>query len=171
MRSRLDALIEQLYSQKADALLIEAGNSLFLVRGSETLPLVNARLTNEHVGQLLRDAAPPDARMSIERRVGVEFDYMRGAGPVHIQFASTDDKSFARVTPGAMNVPGLAPPSAVLDDSTATHELAEAAPQRAAIDDWFDIFLATKASDLHLTPGMPAKVRSYDGDIQELGEI
>src|SRR3954471_14705003 len=99
MASRLDALIEQLHSQKAEALLIEAGNSLFLVRGKATIPLVNAKLTNEHVSALLTDAAPPDVRAAIARGTPVDFDYVSPSGPVHIEFKVVAGKCFARVAP------------------------------------------------------------------------
>jgi twitching motility protein PilT len=166
--SRLDALIEQLMVQKADALLVEAGNTLFLVRGAETIPLVNARLTNEHVAALLRDSAPPELRQAFDANDAVDFEYASPSGPVHIEFRKVSGKSYARVTPVV---------AAAFDDvaAAADHEMPMPpltdGGSRPLIEQWFDSFLATRASDLHLTPGLPAMVRSADGDIEVLNDL
>ena len=171
MQSRFDALIAQLYAQKADALLVEAGNSLFLQRGTESVPLVNAKLTDEHVRALLSDAAPPDARLSIERHEPVDFDYSSPSGPVHVEYAIFNGKSFARVTTSTLHdgmdgVHGgsLAPPASTNEESALPHSSAG----RPLLEAWFDVFLATTSSDLHLTPGLPAMVRNANGEIAEL---
>ena len=205
MPNRLDALIGQLRAQSADALLVEAGNSLFLVKGTEHLPLVNARLTNEHVAELLREAAPPDARLAIDRFEPVEFDYASPAGPVHVELAVADNRLFARITEIAELVQKAETPlgaqSMFLKENTIDPEDPLAAlsimeapmgvgrdedPEstqpnpaspppffqgRPAIEAWFDIFLSTQASDLHLTSSMPAMIRSKDGEIRELVEV
>jgi twitching motility protein PilT len=214
MASRLDALIGQLHALEADALLVEAGNSLFLKKGDEHLPLVNAKLTNEHVAELLRPAAPPDARLSIDRSESVDFDYVSPTGPVHVEVATSNGKMFARITRESFRdsmdsvsdgtpFGGLAPPTDALappsDDaleigtpvatttSTTTSAPATKAPAeragaaalaaalipapvngRPAIEEWFEAFLKTGGSDLHLTSGLPAMIRSVDGEIVQL---
>ncbi len=187
--SRLDALIEQLKIQKADALLLEAQNSLFLAKGADTIPLVNARLNNEHIVELLRGAAPPDARLSLERGESIEFDYISPSGPVRVEFRSVEGRFFARLTLGEFHdsmdriddvVSGLAPP--ISRDGDAIPPAAQApgltslpaapgAGPRPALEDHFEVFLRTGASDLHLTTGLPAMIRSVDGDIRELVEL
>ncbi len=195
MVSRLDALIGQLRAQHADAILVEAGNSLFLVKGTEHLPLINAKLTNQHVAELLRDAAPPDARLSIDRLEPVEFGYAGPNGSVRVELAVADNRLLARITPEAQREDGmgagLEPPKdavdplaaldvddSALEDRTGNVEVvtSSTAPPpffqgRPAIEAWFDIFLSTGASDLHLTSSLPAMIRSEDGEIRELVEV
>ena len=184
--SRLDALIEQLRSQKGDALLIEAQNTLFLTRGDEHIPLVNARLSNEHVVELLWGAAPPDARLSLERGESIEFDYVSPGGPVHVEFRTIDGRYFARLAfchdadpldHHASVRAGLAPPAsregaAIVDDEEPV--VLPTAPgngQPPALEHYFAVFLGTGASDLHLTAGLPAMIRSADGDIREVLDL
>jgi twitching motility protein PilT len=187
MSSRLDALIEQLRAQSADALLVEAGNTMFLAKGKESIPLLNARLSNAHVTSLLRDAAPPDARLSIERGETVEFDYVSPSGPVRVEFRVVEDRYFARVTPDEFRdsldlmepSASLAPPKPASRETALPQPAVDTTPMpplpgqgpRPAIEDWFEIFFRTGASDLHLTPGLPAMIRSVDGDVREIPEI
>jgi twitching motility protein PilT len=197
MANRLDALIGQLRAQSADAILVEAGNSLFLVKGTEQLPLINAKLTNQHVAELLRDVAPPDARLSIDRLEPVEFGYAGPNGSVRVELAVADSRLFARITPepsGDVGMgAGLEPPKdavdplaaldavddSALEDRTGNVEVVTASTMspppffqgRPAIEEWLDIFLSTGASDLHLTSSLPAMIRSEDGEIRELVEV
>ena len=186
--SRLDALIEQLKVHKADALLLEAQNSLFLAKGADTIPLVNARLSNDHIVELLWGSAPPDARLSIERGESIDFVYVSPAGPAHIDFRTVEGRYFARVTltdyADSVDHVGdsrssLAPPLSREGDPIDATPMASAAPPSLAsgpvpppiLETHFDIFLRTGASDLHLTAGLPAMIRSADGEIRELVEV
>jgi twitching motility protein PilT len=197
MANRLDALIGQLRAQHADAILVEAGNSLFLVKGTEQLPLINAKLTNQHVAELLRDAAPPDARLSIDRLEPVEFGYASPNGSVRVELAVADSRLFARITPEPSSPDsgmgaGLEPPKDAVDPLAALDAVDESALEdrtgnvevvtstmspppffqgRPAIEAWLEIFLSTGASDLHLTSSLPAMIRSADGEIRELVEV
>jgi twitching motility protein PilT len=67
----------------------------------------------------------------------------------------------------------LSPPRQTIDDESAEISIPSTGIPgvKPSIEEWFGRFLATKASDLHLTAGMPAMVRSGDGDITEMVEI
>ena len=183
MPNRLDALIAALDTQRADALLLEAGNAIFLLKNGEHVSLVEGQFTNDHIAALLLDVAPPDARLCIEHLEPVEFDYASPVGPVRVELAVADCRLFARIKKTrrlAESTAGAGPaqafdPFSGLAVAPPVPERHGAAPVffqgRPAIEAWFDIFLASQASDLHLTAGLPAMIRSRDGEIRELVEI
>jgi twitching motility protein PilT len=227
--ARIDTFIAQLVSREGEALLMEGGNNIFLVKGGAMDPLVDARrgvLQNEHIQALLRDVAPAHQHEAIGGGSPMGFSYDSPSGRVSIKTAMRDGKFMARVKldttlsgegaaeptgrrpaptqPPAISVMPSQPPSAPITDETegpafgarpAFAPRGPAIPQPMNVDEapspsggspmaaglsamsgpmagqkpraeaWFEVFLKSRASDLHLTSTMPAMLR-VDGDMK-----
>ncbi len=224
--ARIDSFIAQLVSRGGEALLLEGGNNIFLVKDGAMEPLVDARrgvLQNEHIQTLLRDVAPANHQDAISGGSSVGFSYDSPSGRVAIKTAMRDGKYMARVkvdggvasgegapqtgtrrpaSPGsAISVmspqpsqapvsdegdgpafgarPAFAPRGASIPPPMSVEEPAPSAPpqpslaamsagppgQKPRAEAWFEIFLRSRASDLHLTSTMSAMLR-VDGDMQ-----
>jgi twitching motility protein PilT len=220
--ARIDTFIAQLVQQDGDALLLEGGNNIFLVKAGAMDPLVDPRrgvLQNEHVMTLIRDIAPPANQDQIAVGVSTSFVYHSPNGPVTVKTATRDGRYMARLKlDGVASVSGEGPPSsppapargqpiapgfnvhasqegAPIEEPAAAPSPAfgaapafghrpafgrapmpEApAPEAPALpstadgkpraEAWFKVFVASRASDLHLTSGNAAMMR-IDGDIK-----
>jgi twitching motility protein PilT len=224
--ARIDSFIVQLFQREGEALLLEGGNNIFLVKGGTMDPLVDARrgiLQNEHIQALLRDIAPAALQDQIGIGLSATFTYLSPHGPLTVKTATRDGKLMARLkfdSGGAVSGEGPAslapaepprrasPPSAPTPPSALSvlpsqpdgepvdepafgvkpafggpapavgrsspppsppasppryEEPAPAGKPRAEV--WFDIFLKSRASDLHLTSASPAMLR-IDGDMK-----
>lgn len=211
--ARLDTFIAQLVSREGEALLLEGGNNIFLVKDGAMEPLVDPRrgvLQNEHIQALLKDIAAPQQQPALDTMTPTSFTYLGPQAHVVVKTAMRDGRLMARIkvsevvsaegaaigVPAApITSPSFAPPSFSSPPSTPPPAPAATMPRRgpasdaaisvipmAAADDggainllgpngkpqaevWFDIFLRSRASDLHLTSGSPAMLR-IDGDIK-----
>jgi twitching motility protein PilT len=112
--ARIDTFIAQLVQQDGDALLLEGGNNIFLVKAGAMDPLVDPRrgvLQNEHVMTLIRDIAPPANQDQIAVGVSTSFTYHSPNGPVTVKTATREGRYMARVKlDGAAAVSGEGPP-------------------------------------------------------------
>ena len=212
--ARIDTFIAQLVQREGEALLLEGGNNVFLIKGGTMDPLVDARrgiLQNEHIQALLRDIAPASLQEQIGIGLTATFTYMSPDGPLTVKTASRDGKLMARLKfdvaavrseagtaapsepPRQSLAPASAPALAVLSSvpdgspgeesatdtatapaqpllavrATPRQEIASAStsPQKPRAEAWFEAFMKSRASDLHLTSGSPAMLR-IDGDIK-----
>jgi twitching motility protein PilT len=222
--ARIDTFIAQLVQREGEALLLEGGNNVFLIKGSTMDPLVDARrgiLQNEHIQALLRDIAPASLQEQIGIGLTATFTYLSPDGPLTVKTASRDGKLMAqlkfdvvaprseagtaapseppRQSPAPAVAPAVAPALAVLSsvpDASPSAESAESAasaagmasasaqplmaersiprqeaagsspsPHKPRAEAWFEVFMKSRASDLHLTSGSPAMLR-IDGDIK-----
>ena len=216
--ARIDTFIAQLVQREGEALLLEGGNNVFLIKGGTMDPLVDARrgiLQNEHIQALLRDIAPASLQEQIGIGLTATFTYMSPDGPLTVKTASRDGKLMARLkfdvvalrseagtaapsepprqSPAPALAPAVAPALAVLSSvpdgspveesatdtatapappllavrATPRQEIASAStsPQKPRAEAWFEAFMKSRASDLHLTSGSPAMLR-IDGDIK-----
>ena len=208
--ARLDSFITTLLSREGEALLLEGGNNIFLVKDGAMDPLVDARrgvLQNEHIQALLKDIAPPQHHDAIAANTPTSFSYQGPGAVVVVKTAFRDGRVMARIK--ATEVGGIgsgegapmavapqrrgpAPDAAisVIPASSSGYETAEPArsyePEPAYAsssssssaydtggggsgkphaEQWFEVFLRSRASDLHLTSGSPAMLR-IDGDIK-----
>jgi twitching motility protein PilT len=65
----------------------------------------------------------------------------------------------------------LAPPVGVAPVFAEMLGAATQAERRATLEEWFRAFLATGASDLHVTSGLPGMVRGLDGEMRPIDEV
>jgi twitching motility protein PilT len=102
--ARIDTFIAQLVQQDGDALLLEGGNNIFLVKAGEMDPLVDPRrgvLQNEHVLTLIRDVAPPGHVEQVALGLSTAFVYRSPSGAVMVKTATRDGRFMARIKPDA----------------------------------------------------------------------
>ncbi|MDP2342543.1 MAG: type IV pilus twitching motility protein PilT [Deltaproteobacteria bacterium] len=218
--ARLDTFIAQLVQREGEALMIEGGNNIFLLKGGQLEPLVDARkgtLQNEHVMALLKDIAPPEAQKNLDANVPATFTYESPNGPAVVKTAIRDGRLMARLKLGASSLssgegpaasssssspssrrgsgsneegglsvsprvlspdpvtsppPTAFPPTpmpevrAAASPSSSPPQPARLAPgEKPRAEVWFNVFLKSKASDLHLTSTKPAMMR-VDGDMK-----
>jgi twitching motility protein PilT len=188
--TRIDAFLSQLAARGADSLVLESGNTIFLVKGSHMEPLVASApgaLQNQHVGLLLSEIAPPDVVKKIEAGEPCEFRVDSSVGPLAIEFVVPRGKFMARLrrvgSVGAATSPAAASPVAAASSMAASAPMANASPAaaepqvlsaapagRPRIEPWFEHFIKSRASDLHLTSTQTAMLR-IDGDMVPVREI
>jgi twitching motility protein PilT len=138
-------------------------------------------LTRQEILQLIGPIVPEQARRRLPQETSVDFDYTSPSGPFKVTILrngteivvsfvpDTDAIAAAPPTPVAAAAPSLAPPPSKASEAPA----APHTPQPSvvggapAIDRLFRLMVEAKASDLHLSSGMPPLVRK-DGLIQPL---
>jgi twitching motility protein PilT len=113
--ARIDTFIAQLVQQDGDALLLEGGNNIFLVKGGTMDPLVDPRrgvLQNEHVIALIRDIAPPANQDQVAVGGSTSFTYHSPSGALMVKTATRDGRFMARLKlDGSAYVSGEGAPS------------------------------------------------------------
>lgn len=114
--ARIDTFIAQLVQQDGDALLLEGGNNIFLVKGGSMEPLVDPKrgvLQNEHVLALVRDITPAHQQDQIAVGVSASFTYLSPNGSLIVKTATRDGRFMARLKfDGSKAVSGEGPPPA-----------------------------------------------------------
>ncbi len=199
--ARLDSFIAQVIQKGGEALMIEGGNNIFMLRAGALEPLVDARkgvLQNEHVTMLLKDIAPLDVQPALDAEQPVTFTYESPHGAVVVKTAMREGRLMARIKmagssssqeasgplPRRHTMSGAGPaegsalsvvpmslpmPTPDIIDPMGGAPVPVARPftsgGKPRAEAWFDIFLRSKASDLHLTSTKQAMIR-VDGDMR-----
>ena len=76
--AQLDKLLAVLLSRRGDSLRLVQDEPATLVTGAESHPLTRAPLTPAQVLTILREVAPADTELRVERGEDAQFDYMMG---------------------------------------------------------------------------------------------
>ncbi len=185
--AKLDSFLSHLATGAGEALLLEGGNNIFLVNGTEMEALVQGRVVqNEHIIGLLKEIAPPTHHAHIAVGESTQFTYPGPACTVVVKTATRDGKLMARIKrdmtasadgpalsvqslsgEGApVRTPSHASPTSPPHASPMSMPSSGLAPgQKPRAEAWFQIFLNSRASDLHLTSGYMPMMR-IDGDIK-----
>ena len=138
-------------------------------------------LTREEILQMILPIMPEHARRRLPQESAVDFDYTSPSGPFKVTVLRNGNEIVASFVTDADAMPGPVPvpaaPAPVVPAAPAVMPAPTAtAPARApgavetgghAIDRLFRLMVESKASDLHLSTGMPPLVRK-DGHIQPL---
>jgi twitching motility protein PilT len=98
--ARLDTFIAQLVSREGDALLLEGGNNIFLVKEGAMEPLVDPRrgvLQNEHIQALLKDIAAPQQQGALDAMTPTSFTYLGPQANVIVKTALREGRLMARI--------------------------------------------------------------------------
>ncbi len=166
--ARIDSFLAQLIAHGADALLLESGNNLYLVKGEQRLPLTHVKsgqLMNQHLVALLGEIAPPEVSFRLQQGVNVEWDYSFGQCVFRAEFAVVGERFVARLREfRTMKVEQQPPPPS---SPPPPPELDLLGPGQPAIEHYLRYFVKRGASDLHLTAGRAPMMR-HDGDMQPL---
>lgn len=170
--ARIDSFLAQLMAYEAEALLVESGDNLYLVKGEQRLPLMQVRagaIANAHVVALLCEIAPPDVRAGLEAcaaGASIEWEYQWGTCFFHVEAAVVGGRLRARIqevsgAAGGMSVAAPSAPSAPPDDSASVSD------ERPHIEVFLRAALERGSSDLHLTAGRVPMCR-VDGEMVPL---
>lgn len=161
--ARIDVFLSQLLTYEADALLLEGGDNLYLVKGDRRVPLMQVRpgvLANAHIVALLGDIAPPDVREQLERGEACAWEYRASGVPFSVELVAVDARLLARIRPSAFAVAAVPVPSPA--------EAEASGDGRPAIERYLVSLLETPgATDLFLSSARPPSLR-VDGDIAPL---
>lgn len=107
--ARLDTFIAQLQNKEGEALMIEGGKNIFLLKDGQLEPLMDPRkgtLQNEHVLALLKDIAPAEVQADLDAHKPLSFSYQSPNGAADVKTGLRDGHILARLklrgTPGAV---------------------------------------------------------------------
>jgi twitching motility protein PilT len=98
--ARIDTFISQLVQHDGDALVLEGGNNVFLMKAGAMDPLVDPRrgvVQNEHVLSLIREIVPASQADQVGVGVSTSFVYRSPEGLVTVKTATRDGRYMARV--------------------------------------------------------------------------
>jgi twitching motility protein PilT len=187
--SAVDGMLKVVIDSKAKSLRLAAGAPARILDASGTAHEASTHaLTRQEILQLIGPIVPEQARRRLPQETSVDFDYASPSGPFKVTILRNgseivvgfipDDSAPAPAAPPARVAPVVAAaPVAPLAPAAPVAPVAPAppAPQAPfsgvgnAIDRLFRLMVEGKASDLHLSSGMPALVRK-DGHIKPLEE-
>src|SRR5579884_480006 len=178
--AQLDRLLSVMAGNRNGVLALDEGTPARLesTGTGDSRPVTRAPLTGPQIVSLLREVAPPESALRLERGTPAAFEYVSG-GDVFSTRAEIADGRW-RVRIGSAPVPPLAlvedideiPPSGLalaLDVATpeATPAAATRSPARDRIDELLEVTVARGASDLHLRVGQAPMLRLH-GEILRL---
>jgi twitching motility protein PilT len=184
--SGLDAML--------DGLLAGAGRSLRLATGSPARmqtaegpqDVSGQSMTRQEILQLILPLMPEHARRRLPQDNSVDFDYASPAGPFKVTVVRNGSEVAVNIVPDSAAVPSpvavpppimpaaagvtlppLPPEERRVEREPVRTEPATVATAGNAIDRLFRLMVEAKASDLHISTGMPPLVRK-DGHIRAL---
>ncbi|MDP1568657.1 MAG: type IV pilus twitching motility protein PilT [Vicinamibacterales bacterium] len=180
----VDNLLQTLASAGARGLRLAAGSpARMLDAGGAAQTMTGAALTRQEILQMIAPIVPEQARRRLPQEQSVDFDYatpdgsaytvtiLRNGAELAVTFvprsqdappappraaAAAPARAAVAARPAPAAAPPAAPPPPVVVD-----------PNAPAIDRLFRLMVASKASDLHVSSGMPPLVRK-DGHMQPL---
>jgi twitching motility protein PilT len=127
-------------------------------------------LTREEILRLILPIMPEHARRQLPQEDAVDFDYASPSGPFKVTILRRGSEIAVSIVPDTNGMPSPAPPPAapaLVATSTTPASAHGSSTDGNAIDRLFRLMIEAKASDLHLSTGMPPLVRK-DGHIQAL---
>src|SRR5687767_14403304 len=98
--ARIDSFLAQLIAYEADALVVESGDNIYLLKGDQRMPLMRVRpgaIGNAHVVTLLGEIAPEPLHEAMRRFEPVDFGYRWGTCEFHVAALNSDGKYNVRV--------------------------------------------------------------------------
>jgi len=150
--ARIDAFVVALHKMHADAVVLQSGERVTLRSGVESKVVSQQPVTLRQLEDLLQEALPVDPGMVRASGAGREFEYTTDTGGARVVFVRHS---------GGMRVE-LTPVEAILAPPPARRP-------RPRIDALLARMVEARASDLHLSSGSPALIRT-DGEITALEE-
>lgn len=187
----VDSLLQTMHSTGAKGLRLAVGVPARMIDSSGTAQDASSQpLTRQEILQLIGPIVPEQARRRLPHETSVDFDYVSASGgykvtilrngsEIAVSFVPDPNVTAAVAAPaaaaaGAPSKPApatAAAPTAAAPTAppvVATQPIVTAMTDgRPAIDRLFHLMVQAKASDLHLSTGMPPLIRR-DGHMQSL---
>jgi twitching motility protein PilT len=170
--AQLDRLLAVLAGNKTGVLTLDEGNpaQLLATGTGDARPVTRTPLTGPQIVSLLREVAPPESAVHLERGVPAAFTYVSSEGVFATNAQVTDGRWHVRI--GAAE----APPLALVTDLPDVEELLSpeprlttSSPARERIDQLLRLTVTRGASDLHLRSGEPPILRCH-GEIVRIAD-
>ena len=173
----VDNLMRLLSAQGGRGLRLEAGQPAQMLDASGATRNVSSRtLTRQEILGAIAPIVPAHARHDVPDAPSVEFEYaVPAVGEFRVRILRNGEQLAVSIVrnggPEAAAAPAPSPPvaAAPVPEAAPSGPAAVTTAGPAAIDRLFHAMCALKASDLHLSSGMPALVRK-DGEIRPLEE-
>ncbi len=168
--ARIDSFLAQLMAYEAEALLIESGDNLYLVKGEQRLPLMHVpagAIQNAHVVTLLGEVAPPEICRRLEAGEGAEWVYPWGSCSIACAVTVEDGRMRAHLRDASAFTASAAAPAPL---RAAPDEAADGVWQGPAVERYLRAALRTGSADLHLTAGRVPMCR-VDGEMVALPDF
>ena len=176
--SAVEGMLKMMMDSSARALRLSVGNPARLM-DAEGSPVDASShpLTRQEILQLIGPIIPEQARRRLPQETSVDFDHVSPSGAFKVTILRNGSEIAVSIVPDQAAAP--APPPAA--ESLAPAVAQPPAPVSAApptvvtrtgaptIDRLFHLMVERKASDLHLSTGVPPLVRT-DGRLQPLEE-
>ncbi|HXT14887.1 MAG TPA: PilT/PilU family type 4a pilus ATPase [Gemmatimonadaceae bacterium] len=173
--AQLDRLLAVMAGNKAGVLTLDEGNpARYEATGTgDARPVTRTPLTGPQIVSLLREVAPPEWALHLDRGAPAQFTYVSSEGVFATRAEVSDGRWHVRI--GAAEVPPLA---LVGDDLEAEPSIRAASiggkldvamdsPARSRIDQLLRLTVSRGASDLHLRAGDVPMLRCH-GEIERL---
>jgi twitching motility protein PilT len=182
--SAVDVMLAMMVGNASRTLRLATGASPRTLDASGQVHEVSPEpLTRQEILQMILPIMPEHARRRLPQETNVDFDYTSASGVFKVTVLRNGQEIAASFVPDADAVPAAAtapaaaapiPIAAATPPSVQARVVTAAAPAPVAvesggnaIDRLFRLMVEAKASDLHLSTGMPPLVRK-DGHIEPL---
>jgi twitching motility protein PilT len=172
--AQLDRLLAVMAGNKAGVLTLDEGDTarVQLTGTGDSRPVTRAPLTGPQIVSLLREVAPPESAVHLDRAESASFTYVSDEGSFSTRAELTDGRWRVRI--GSTELPAL---TLVTDASDAPEpalvrrhaEMVVTSPALERIEQLLRATVARGASDLHLRSGEPPILRCQ-GEIVRLAD-
>ncbi|HEY4219681.1 MAG TPA: hypothetical protein VGO62_00030, partial [Myxococcota bacterium] len=107
--ARIDSFLAQLIAYEAEALQIDSGDNMYLVKGDQRVPMMQVKpgqIGNTHIAALLLEVAAHEVRDLVENGEAADWDYTLGNCLFRVELRIDDGRYRARM----FEVPGSTAP-------------------------------------------------------------
>ena len=175
--SAVEGMLKMMIESSARGLRLAVGSPARIMdTNGSPIDASSSPLTRQEILQLIGPIIPEHARRRLPQETSVEFDHVSPNGAFKVTIMRNGAEIAVSIVPdpnapaapqAGLKTPAAAAPSAPSATPAAASIVVETVPGAPAIDRLFRLMVAAKASDLHLSTGMPPLVRK-DGKLQPL---
>jgi twitching motility protein PilT len=179
--SAVEGMLKMMVDSSARALRLSVGNPVRIMDASGvSVDASSQPLTRQEILQLIGPIIPEHARRRLPQETSVDFDHASPSGAFkvtilrngsEIAVSIVPDQTAAPAPPAVAESPApvVAPPEPPPPSTVAPPAVVTGQAGAPTIDRLFHLMVERKASDLHLSTGVPPLVRK-DGRLQPLEE-
>jgi twitching motility protein PilT len=180
--SAVEGMLKMMSESSARALRLSVGNPAQMMDSAGApVDASSHPLTRQEILQLIGPMIPEHARRRLPQETSVEFDHASPSGAFKVTILRNGSEIAVSIVPDQAATPAPPPPvqtlAAPAPEPEPSTPVASLPPRAAAalktgapaIDRLFHLMVERKASDLHLSTGVPPLIR-LDGRLQPLEE-